>query len=329
MILFRAIEFSKLSFMLSESGREIWESTIHDFKESQSRNSNWWFDTSFQDKIQYIIADIIQNGEAEFFQNSLTYNSTVGGRYNPSNSFGILYASSNPLLSSLEVLYHIFDNKRKFLNNVAKNSEEYPHNFDSESPTHIKKLIVVFSIEFDESGSNLRDCTDSGELKSLLERVGFARYTGNDSYDDDFIFGNNYEVSRILGCHLNTLDDSKAIKFKSARIVNSLGPSSFFNVVFPETFVKQGDLKLTQNYFLCDAAVSIHEDAGAHDVLIKMYGQDNEVPINIRLEKYLDEKRTRSHFDRLKEYLPELPDELQPRLNKRRVLFQRFRDNTP
>src|SRR5690554_1420655 len=138
--LYRAIEFSKLTFMLSPYGSMEWKEAIDEFKRTNSSNANWWFDNRLRNRIEYLIADVIANGKQQFFRNSMTFNSTVGGRYNPPNSFGIMYTASNPALAALEVLYHIYDNSKKLLSHTAKHSLEFERRYDSSSPIVAKDL---------------------------------------------------------------------------------------------------------------------------------------------------------------------------------------------
>lgn len=271
------------------------------------------------------MADIISNGHQSFFQKSLTYNSIVGGRYNPANSFGILYTANNPVLASLEVLFHIYDNKRKYLTNMAKNSEDFSSTFDTESPTLAKNLIAVFCINI-EDRIPIEDYTSPDKIKDLCSGVGFSRYSDHEDFDDDFIFGNTYEVSRIAGCHLNTATDPKAFKFKSARIKNTLEHNDFFNIIIPERFIKDEDLSLVPEYFIIETAIDIQEQEGAHAIKLKIQGQEN-ITSSFHLEKYLDEKKVRNNSERMKNYRPVIPDDFQPNLNTRGVLFQRFQDN--
>lgn len=324
MKLYRAIEFSKLSFMLSAYGSSEWTKAVDSFKlKKNKRNTNWWFDLDHSAQIEYIIADVIANGKNSFFENSMTFNSIIGGRFNPPNSFGIMYTASNPLLASLEVLFHIYDNKKKFLANTAKNFHDFSTTFDENSPRKAKNLFVVFTID---AGENLQieDYTNPELLKDSCSQIGFKRYTDHEDYNENFIFGNSYEISRILGCFLHTNCTNKAFKFKSARIDNTQAFGDFYNVILPETYLREDDLKLTQEFYLVETTLDVEENEGLHTVNLSLKGA-NQLDAKIYLEKYLDEKKTRTH-PRLKNYKPNIPAALSPSLNSRGVLFQRFRD---
>lgn len=324
MKLYRAIEFSKLSFMLSAYGSNEWTKAAETFKNKKNKkNTNWWFDPKRASQIEYIIADVIANGKDSFFQSSMTFNSIVGGRFNPPNSFGIMYTASNPLLAALEVLFHIYNNKRKFLAHTAKNSHDFSLTFDEDSPKKAKNLIAVFTIDTGEN-IHLEDYTQSKLLEDTCAKIGFKRYTNHEDYDDDFIFGNNYEISRILGCFLHTHESNKAFKFKSARIDNSQVYGDFFNVIFPETYLNEDDLRLLPEYYLIETTLAVEDSDGMHTVNLSLKGRER-IDAKIYLEKYLDEKKTRAH-ERLKNYRPNIPEHLSPSLNSRGVLFQRFRD---
>lgn len=310
--------------MLSDYGIEEWNSTVEDFKEERTKKTNWWFSDKYQDRIEYIIADIISNGQESFFQRSLTYNSVVGGRYNPPNSFGVLYTANNPTLAALEVLYHIYDGKKKYLKNMAKSAEDFSSTFDEVSPQVAKNLIAIFEIEVLDTSIQTEDCTDKEKIKQLISTVGFNRYTDHPDFDDNFIFGNTYEISRILGCHLNTSENCKAYSFKSARIENCAENNGSYNVIFPERFVNN-QFTLTKNYYLVESSMNIQEIQGMHEIDLNIRGESS-LKAKVLLEKHLDEKRVRSNFERLREYRPILPEHLQPNLNTRKVLFQRFKD---
>lgn len=324
MKLYRAVEFSKLTFMLSAYGSMEWNKAIEDFKNNESSNANWWFEDRLKSKIEYLIADVIANGKESFFRSSMTFNSTVGGRYNPPNSFGIMYTASNPVLAALEVLYHIYDNSKKLLSHTAKTSYEFERRYNSSSPLVAKDFIVVFSINV---GNDLpiEDYTDAKKLKETCARIGFHRYTDHEDYDENFIFGNNYEISRILGCYLNSSADRTAFKFKSARIQNSESTLNHYNVIFPETFIKDDDLNLTNEYYLIDTDTSVHAFQNLHDVSIRINGETT-THAKLKLEKHFDEKFI-SDRNRVAIYRPNIPEDLHPDLNARKVVFQRFLDS--
>lgn len=325
MKLYRAIEFSKLSFMLSDYGIEEWNNTIEEFKQDETKKTNWWFSEKHQDKIEFIIADIISNGQQAFFQKSLTYNSVVGGRYNPPNSFGVLYSANNPALAALEVLYHIYDSKKKYLNDMAKSSENYSATFDEVSPQLAKNLIVIFELDINDANFNIQPCITTKKVQELISKVGFSRYTEHEDFNENFIFGNTYEISRILGCYLNTTQENTAYRFKSARLENTMENSNSNNVIFPEKFVNDHDFKLTRNYYLVESSMNIQEFNGMHEIDLVIRGE-NEINAKVFLEKYLNENKVRNNPDRLIEYRPILPEDLQPHLNTRKVLFQRFKN---
>lgn len=95
-------------------------------------------------------------------------------------------------------------------------------------------------------------------------------------------------------------------------------------MIFPETYLKESDLKLTSEYFLVETNLSVKDIDGLHEVAIKINGVTS-LSANLYLEKFLDEKKIRFH-ERLKIYRPNIPEALSPALNSRNVLFQRFRD---
>lgn len=324
MKLYRAIEFSKLSFMLSSYGSIEWNQALETYKSTPSQYTNWWFEDHLQNNVKYIIADVIANGKEAFFKNSMTFNSTVGGRYNPPNSFGIMYTASNPALAALEVLYHINDSNKKFHNNTARTRENFEREYNIRAPKESTNLIVVFTIDVDPN-FEIVDYTNSESIKQACSRIGFNRYTEHEDYDDNFIFGNNYEVSRILGCYLNSHYESKAaFKFNSARIVNNESTLEHHNVIFPETFIGDNDLRLSNEYYLIETKTSIDVFNNLHKVKLGINGQSS-IRGNISLEKYMDEKKyAESH--RVNIYRPNIPAHFHPNLNARKVVFQRFVD---
>lgn len=310
--------------MLSAYGSMEWNKAVEEFKNNDTRNANWWFEESLKSKIEFLIADVIANGKEQFFRSSMTFNSTVGGRYNPPNSFGIMYTATNPVLAALEVLYHIYDNSKKLLSHTAKNSFDFERRYNSTSPLMAKDFIVVFTINVG-GDIPLEDYTNPERLKETCGRIGFNRYTEHEDYDENFIFGNNYEISRILGCYLNSSDVRTAFKFKSARIHNTNSTLNYYNVIFPETFIKDDDLNLTNEYFVIDADTSVHAVQNLHDVRLRING-DSTFHAKLKLEKHFDEKYI-SDRSRVAIYRPNIPEDLHPDINARKVVFQRFLDS--
>jgi hypothetical protein len=321
MKLYRAIEFSKLIFMLSSYGKDESNRCNKKFIDDKLNGKNWWLNNSFNQNVQHLIADVVANGHKNFFQKSLTYNSIVGGRYNPANSFGILYTASNPALAALEVIYHIFDSKKKFLKTAQQNKSIYEDVFNSDHPSTTRHLLVIFELEIESP--NLSDCRGDKAVKDLCERIGFGRYTADSGFDEDFIFGNNYEVSRLAGNYLNTLDAHNCYQFRSARIPNEAENHDYFNVIIPERFIEDLNPQLTGHYFLADTGIDIAESENHHKIGISFIGNQSQ-KFFMRLEKP-PAKRLDKDLRSIR-YMPVLPDEFQPHLNSRYVCHQRFKN---
>lgn len=323
MKLYRAIEFSKLAFMLSPYGREEWNQCNEEFISRKLEGKNWWLHSYFESRIKDLIADVVANGHKNFFQKSLTYNSISGGRFNPSNSFGILYTSTNPAVAILEVLFHIFDSKKKFLKSANTNKAVYSDLFNEDHPSIAKHLIIVFG--FEVQGENPGDFRDDKSISGLCERIGFDRYTADASFDGDFIFGNSYEISRLVGTFLNTREDFNCYRFRSARIIDEEHYRDFYNLIVPEKFIEDLNPRLSGQYFISETGINIADHEGHHEISIRVKGQEDK-DFLLKLEKAPDKRGGRDL--RYKTYRPILPEEFQPNLNTRYVIHQRFKNKT-
>lgn len=287
MKLYRSIEFSRLTFLIDEDHKFAWEELVELAKEDDNY-SNWWLKSNNKLKTHQMLKNVISNSN-EFFEKSADFNSKIGGRFNPAKSFGAIYTSSCPTLSMLEVLYHVFSSSLGLYNNLKKSSDKLTSSFNVPVPEKIEVLITALELETDDS--ELKTLCKNKELfKKLCTDLGFNRYI-DILFDEDFIFGNDYEITNIIGCHIHSTEN-KPIKVPSARVTLDNQDNGKFNVVIPEKLVDELNPKLTGNFREYVCVMDMNEEDGEHHISITAKGS-NEREANICLQSKPSRKNRR------------------------------------
>jgi hypothetical protein len=320
MKMFRAIEFGKLIWLITDDTALIWHSANMMYEEGQSQNfSNWWLSPAFTKTRRFIVSDICKNSESGFFENSFYYNAMQGGRFNPAKSFGVLYSSSNPLLSALEVLYHQYCSAYPLYRRMNKSSSQFTSSFNVQIPKKLDLLIVSFEIEVDEKYCNLEVCDSSESLEELCRSIGFERYIG-DNFSRDFIFGNDYEISRLIGSHLHTKDTS-SFKVPSARIDFKMqDEDKIRNFIIPEKEFDSKKIKLTGKFYEFRTQVDLELIEGKyHSVDINTSG---ETELNSKF--YLQPKPSKKNKNQYLKYEPNSNHTADKKKYFREVELQKF-----
>lgn len=205
MKIYRSIEFSKLIFLLDEDRQFLWDDyqAERDQQTDSTLHFNWWMNSAFEKKRRELIAYIILNSQESFFSKSLEFNAMSGGRFNPDRSFGVLYCATNPVAASLEVLYHKFIDLLPVHKGFRRNQDKIHSGLNMKIPKELEVLIISFEIEL-ESGTGIVQINDSeSNLKDVCSKIGFNRYTSQ-NFCREFIFGNDYEISRHLGTYVHS-----------------------------------------------------------------------------------------------------------------------------
>lgn len=320
MKVYRAIEFSKLIWMISDDAALRWNIAHRNHESSTSTGSNWWMNTTFRPYKHEMISDVVHFGQDKFFDKSLEFNAMQGGRFNPSRSFGVLYTSSDPLMATLEVLYHQFISAYPLYKRMNSNSNQFTSSFNINVPQHLKVLIVVFEIDLADEYCTREVCCDLDSLKDDCRNLGFERYVG-DSFTRDFIFGNDYEISRILGSYLHTHADP-SYKVPSARVdFETQDNLEIRNFLIPERRYDPQKIDLTGNYLEYNATIDLDlDDDKGHGVDIQVIGR-NTANLKFKLQPIPSKNKPRSQFIR---YEPNLNDGNDKRRFHRLVEIQRF-----
>jgi hypothetical protein len=295
MKLYRSIDFSKLIFLQDEVGRVRWNAFHQEKRAKKEYESfNWWFDQHYVNQRRELISRIFQpDGEKRFFEKSIIHNSLQGGRFNPAKSFGGIYMANEHIVSCLEVLFHIFYDSYPIYKGLEKNESKITSCFDIRIPDKIRSLIITFEIELDDIhvAHDLNGNRES--LKKDCSQIGFARYIG-DNFDRNFIFGNDYEIARILGCYFFT-KTSSTFKVPSARLdIDMQDDLGLRNIFLPEKDFEKANPKLTGSYyeFLCE--VDMVPAKRKHDIEITCIGSDTQKTFNFKLEEIPPKQASRS-----------------------------------
>jgi hypothetical protein len=274
MKVYRCVEFSKLVFMVSDDASLIWNQAQSDHTgNDDQQGSNWWLNPIYNGLRESVIADVIYQGQDKFFDKSLEYNAMQGGRFNPSRSFGVLYTSSNTLIAALEVLYHQFVSAYPLYKRMNSSSGLLTSAFNINPPRILDILLVVFEIEIPDNLCQKDLCGDIESLKGDCKSIGFERYLG-ESFNRNFLFGNDYEISRIVGCFLHSKDDP-SYRVPSARIDFDIQDElNIRNYLIPERQYKPEEIDLTGNYKKYRARVTLDKnDNNVHDVEMEIIGE--------------------------------------------------------
>jgi hypothetical protein len=320
MKIYRAIEFSKLIWMISDDASLAWNEAYLLHNNGEAQGYNWWMNDDLKPARHNIISDVIYNGQDKFFDKSLEFNAMQGGRFNPSRSFGVLYTSSNPLMACLEVLYHQFTSAYPLYKRMDRSSNQFTSSFNVQVPQYLKVLIAVFEIDIEDGFCSKEICTDLETLKDECRKLGFERYIG-DKFSRDFIFGNDYEISRILGCYLHTNDDP-SYQVPSARIDFDVQDElKIRNYLVPEKRYDANKIDLTGRFIEYKANINLEpNDNKNHDVTLEVLGKTNRI-LNFDLQPIPHKNKPREQFIR---YEPNLNDGNDRKRYFRSVEVQRF-----
>jgi len=293
MKIYRAIEFSQLIWLTTDYATLMWESLSLDGK---GNNKNWWLINDNIQRRRQIIKDICLNSNEEFFQKSLDYNAMQGGRFNPAKSFGVIYASSNPLVANLEVLFHQFNGAIPLYSKMKKDNKRFTSSFNVKIPDKLDSLIIAFEIEIDDKLCNREICGNEKDLKLLCKQIGFKRYIG-DNFSRDFIFGNDYEISRLLGTFIHTSEDA-TFKVPSARIdYNTQDERLVRNYIIPEKNYSPNKIKLTGNFFEFKCEVDLDKSSeNNHPVRISAIGKSDSKILKFNLDPTPSKRYTKNQF---------------------------------
>lgn len=319
MLFYRTIDFSRLIFLIDNSFKEVFENTVLDFQKENS-NGNFWFDSSYDDIKYDIINNVIKN-QRDFFSKSLDFNSRVGGRFNPSRSFGSLYLSDSPTLATLECLYHTFEGSKKVFHTLMKSSDKLNNAFNIQIPNFIENLFVAFEVEVDDSFSSNDICNSRSLLMDLCVNLGFSRYIDEGKFDENFIFGNDYEISNIIGCYYHNNVDS-IIKYPSARIpLNSDSFREISNYSVPEKDFRRYDFRLTGRIREYRSKVYLEENSYGYNVELEAKGLSIKT-----VDFYLQPWPLKRNKNQIKSYHPVLSGRPHDGLEKysREVRIQKF-----
>ena len=269
MKLYRSIEFSRLAFLIDDDHSEAWRN-LEEKAHNSLAYSNWWLQEKNEKKRHQMVKNIVSDSP-QFFDKSADFNSKIGGRFNPPKSYGAIYTSSSPTLSMLEVLYHVFDSSLGLYKNLKKSSDKLTSTFNVPVPEKIEVLVVALELEVPEPENIVSLCEDAGYFKSLCEELGFYRYMGK-NFNEDFIFGNDYEITNIIGCHFHRQKHT-ALRSPSARVQLGKHGKERYNLILPENLSDYLRPQLTGNFieYLCSMEMNEHQDK--HVISIKAAGR--------------------------------------------------------
>lgn len=206
MKIYRSIEFSKLVFLLNEERQFLWEEhqVTRDQVASGHMHHNWWMNGQFERERREMVSAVIRESSQSFFGKSLEFNAMSGGRFNPERSFGVLYSANHPTISALEVLYHKFIDLYPVYSGIQAKKSQITSGLDMKIPNELEVLIVAFEIKIENSNKLLSVNDNADDLKAVCDLIGFKRYTSK-NFDREFIFGNDYEISRHVGTYVHSI----------------------------------------------------------------------------------------------------------------------------
>ncbi|WP_461639186.1 RES family NAD+ phosphorylase [Labilibaculum euxinus] len=322
MKIYRAIEFSQLIWLTTDDATLMWESLSLRDLGNGNVYSNWWLRPENINERRQIVTDICSNSNEPFFRKSLDYNAMQGGRFNPSRSFGVIYSSSNPLVSALEVLFHQYYGALPLYSKMSKDNNRFTSSFNVNIPRKLDSLIIVFEIEIDDEYCNNEICGDKESLITECEKIGFKRYIG-DNFTRDFIFGNDYEISRLLGAYIHSFENA-TFKVPSARLDYEIQDEfDIRNYIIPEKNYNPEKMKLTGRYFEYRSKVNLEKSIqNTHEVEVEVIGSDSSKKLYFNLDS-VPNKRTAKH-----QYVKYEPNSNNPNDRKnhyREVEIQKFK----
>jgi len=199
-------------------------------------------------------------------------------------------------------------------NNFFKKSAE----FNKRLQEMLTVNIVSFEISAKDNVSIFSFNDDLERLKELCSCLGFDRHF-SDSFDRNFIFGNNYEISRIIGCHLHSLKEL-GLSVPSARVdFEDQDLLKLRNYFIPEKSINELQFSLTGKYVEYIFTFSIEPcNDGSFDK--NFIANDSNSPLQFNLEPMPNKK----HDPRNQIISYEHTTSVEVRKNLREVHLQRF-----
>jgi len=296
---FRALEFNKLQFLLNEDQYIYWIQKDLEFDDDTLMN--WWLadGTKTVTDRKKIISTIAKNPNEKFFNKSAEFNSVYGGRFNPAKSFGGIYCSNSAFLGALEVLYHYISNSLNTLRPISSNKSNVQTIMNNRFKNRLEVIIVSFEFECNEA-CNFEPLNENvHSLKDLCRSIGFERYI-TENFDRNFLFGNDYEISRHIGCHLHT-QKTNGFSVPSARVdfdcQDLLRKRNFF---IPEKEIPNLNLNLTGNFkeFKFSFSPEVNPDSLYDICLYKSCGKEPLQEFHLQPVP----KKTKDPFDQIISY---------------------------
>jgi hypothetical protein len=318
---YRSIEFSKLLFLLNEERQFLWEAhqISRDKLTSGNLHHNWWMNDKFSKERREIVSAVINEPNDSFFRKSLEFNAMSGGRFNPERSFGVLYTANHPAIAALEVLYHKFIDLHPVYSGIQAKKAQITSGLDMKIPDELEVLIIAFEIQIENSEKLHKINDNPKDLKKVCDQIGFGRYTTR-NFDREFIFGNDYEISRHLGTYIHSLD-KYGFTVPSARIhFEDQDDLELRNAIFFEGKTQKLNPTLTGNFVEYKCRVDLkNSDSHGLDVTINVNGKKSH-QTTFKLQ-HMPPKRAKSDHPQVRSYLPEVSiDNARPRS----VLIQKY-----
>ncbi|EOW6614245.1 RES domain-containing protein [Vibrio fluvialis] len=269
MKLYRSIEFSRLTFLIDEEHKNFWNE-LDQKANNGVKYSNWWLEENRSKERHQIIKNVVSNNY-QFFNKSADFNSKVGGRFNPSKSFGAIYTSSCPTLSMLEVLYHVFDSSLGLYKNLKKSSDKLTSSFNVPVPEQIKVMITAMELDVNDDMKIYKLCENRNVLKDFCKSLGFYRYIDG-GFNEDFLFGNDYEITHIMGCYFHNSGDI-SLGVPSARVDMIHQNNGHYNVIIPESIIDNLHPELTGRFREYICTMDMNEVDEKHKITITAMGE--------------------------------------------------------
>jgi hypothetical protein len=289
MNIFRALNFRNLVYMIDPDLRRQW-------KDAQKPSSeNWWFSDRHRDLKRRIVNYVIQKGVEPFVEESLYYTALTGGRWNLPRSHGILYCSENPLLSCLEVAYHELMGGLPHLRRMKRIEDKIRTSMNVTVPEELRFLIVVFVIELSGKVKETELDKDVKSIKSICNQAGFGNYTGHREFDKEFLFGNEYTVTQMIGAVIHG-QRSDLIRVQSARTLENI------KLVLPLDRAFDQDpypVQLRPVYYEFDCRIEPLTSTSCFEFQIKARGQSAGLDVRIHLDRVPASPTARSSVARV------------------------------
>lgn len=288
MKLYRSIEFSRLTFLIDEEHKLLWEN-LDILAKKEITYSNWWLNSKESKKRHQMIKNVVSNS-SQFFNKSADFNSKIGGRFNPSRSFGAIYTSSCPTLSMLEVLYHVFDSSLGLYKNLKRSSDRLTSSFNIPVPEQIKVMITAMELDIKDNIEIHKLCKNRETLKNFCYDLGFYRYI-DDNFNENFLFGNDYEITHIMGCYFHKIGKT-FLGVPSARVDMIHQDNDRYNAIIPENIINELNPKLTGRFREYICTMDMNELEEKHKIEITAMGT-KEKSNNIFLQNKPSRKNNR------------------------------------